>query len=280
MVKDALQTYQRGSWGEALVKYAMLAETGLGLAQHNAAHLCELLDHSSACQWRYHNYSTYNHIPQEAGLLRMGDYYSELADMVKAIDMYSTAAVYGSAQGLFNLVMLIEEGYGVPDIILDHMGLSDAHNVSRSAVVANLLSRCRAFEEGDVTPCSLVLWRMELMRAWRDFTHSSVQLTLACGVFATLAVFVFAVLLRTLLACYSALYLSTSQSSERHDEPELPGQEISDSPLETRRENQQQSYQPTVAHNHLSVQKTSDLIVTVTGVCACVIFIMFISHLL
>ncbi len=28
----------------------------------------------------------------------MGDYYSELADMVKAIDMYSTAAVHGSAQ--------------------------------------------------------------------------------------------------------------------------------------------------------------------------------------
>lgn len=280
MVKDALQTYQRGSWDEALVKYAMLAETGLGVAQHNAAHLCELLDHSSACQWRYHNYSTYNHIPQEAGLLRMGDYYSELADMVKAIDMYSTAAVHGSAQGLFNLVMLIEEGYEVPDIILDQMGLSDAHNVSRSAVVANLLSRCRAFEEGDVTPCSLVLWRMELLRAWRDFTHSSVQLTLACGIFATLTVFVFAVLLQTLLACYHAQYLSTSQSSERHNEPEPSGDEISDSPLETRTENQQQSYQPTAAHNHLSVQKTSDLIVTVTGVCACVIFIMFISHLL
>ncbi len=28
----------------------------------------------------------------------MGDNYSELADMVKAIDMYSTAAVHGSAQ--------------------------------------------------------------------------------------------------------------------------------------------------------------------------------------
>lgn len=169
--------------------------------------------------------------------------------------------------------MLIEEGYEVPDIIRDQMGLSDAHNVSRSAVVANILSRCRAFEEGDVTPCSLVLWRMELMQAWRDFTHSAVQLPLACGILATLAVFVFAVLLRTLLACYSALYLSTSQSSERHGEPELGEQEISG-------RNQQQSYRPTVAHNHLSMQETSDLIVTVTGVCACVIFIMFISHLL
>ncbi|XP_016317523.1 protein sel-1 homolog 3-like [Sinocyclocheilus anshuiensis] len=274
MVKDALQTYQRGSWHEALVKYAMLAETGLGVALHNAAHLCEVLGHSSACQWRYHNYSTYNHIPQEVGLLRMGDYYSELADVVKAMYMYSTAAVHGSAQGLFNLAMLIEDGYDVPDIILDQMGLSAAHSVSRSAVVANLLSRCRVFEEGDVTPCSLVLWRMELMRAWRDFTHSSVQLPLAGGIFASLAVFVFAVLLRTLLACYSALYLSASQSSERHGE--LGGQEISDSPMETRTENQQ----PTVSHYPLSMQETSDLVMTVTGVRVCLIFMMFISHLL
>ncbi|KAK2885928.1 hypothetical protein Q8A67_016765 [Cirrhinus molitorella] len=247
MVKDALQTYQRGSWDEALVKYAMLAETGLGVAQHNAAHLCEVLGHSSACQWRYHNYSTYNHIPQEAGLLRMGDYYSEQADMVKAIEMYSTAAVYGSAQGIFNLAMLIEEGYEVPDMILDQMGLSAAHNVSRTAVVANLLSSCSEFEEGDVTPCSLVLWRMELNRAWRDFIHSSVQLPLAYGIFITLTVFVFAVMLRALLACYAALCLSTSQSSERYSQPQLSRQQSTDSPLETRTENQQQSYQPTVA---------------------------------
>ncbi|XP_050953297.1 protein sel-1 homolog 3 isoform X2 [Labeo rohita] len=280
MVKDALQTYQRGSWDEALVKYATLAETGLGVAQHNAAHLCEVLGHSSACQWRYHNYSTYNHIPQEAGLLHMGDYYSDLGDMVNAIEMYTTAAVYGSAQGLFNLAMLIKEGHNVPDIILDQMGLSAAHDVSRNAVVANLLSRCREFEEGDVTPCSLVLWGMELTQAWRDFTHSSVQLPLACGIAFAFTVFVFAVMLRTLLACYTALCLSTSQSSERHGEPELNRQESSDSLLATRTESQQQSYQPTIAHNHLSVQETSDLIVTVTGVCVCVIFTMFISHLL
>lgn len=31
-----------GQRDEALVKYAMLAEIGLGVAQHNAAHLCEV----------------------------------------------------------------------------------------------------------------------------------------------------------------------------------------------------------------------------------------------
>lgn len=61
------------------------------------------------------------------------------------------------------------------------------------------LCRCREFEEGDVTPCSLVLWRIQLIQAWRDFTHSSVQLTLACGIAAIFSVFVIAVLLRTLL---------------------------------------------------------------------------------
>ncbi|XP_067302907.1 protein sel-1 homolog 3-like isoform X2 [Pseudorasbora parva] len=276
MVKEALQTYQRGSWDEALVKYAMLAETGLGVAQHNAAHLCEVLGHSSACQWRYLNYSTYNHIPQEAGLLRMGDYYSKRTDMVKAIYMYSTAAVHGSPQGLFNLAMLIEEGYEVPNIILDQMGISAAHDVNRSVVVEYLLSRCREFEEGDVTPCSLVLLRIQLIRAWRDFTHSSVQLLLACGLAAIFSIFVIAVLSQTLLEFFSTAYLSTNQSSERHDEPAVGGQEIRDSSLET----STHQHRPTAAHSSLSLRETSDLVVTVTGVCVCVIFTMLIYHLL
>ncbi|KAK7131852.1 hypothetical protein R3I93_018421 [Phoxinus phoxinus] len=277
MVKEALQTYQRGSWDEALVKYAILAETGLSVAQHNAAHLCEVLVHSSACQWRYHNYSTYNHIPQEAGLLRMGVYYSKLADVGKAMHMYSTAAVHGSPQGHFNLAMLIEEGYEVPDIILDQMGMSAAHNMNRSGVVGHLLSRCREFEDGDVTPCSLVLGRIQLMRAWRDFTHSSVQLPLACGMAAAFSLFIIAVLLQTLLAFYSTAYLSSDQSSERRGEPAVGGQGIS--PLETSA-HQQRSDRPTAAHYSLALQETSDLIVTVTGVCVCVIFTMLISHLL
>ncbi|KAI7799767.1 putative protein sel-1-like protein 3-like [Triplophysa rosa] len=183
MVKEALQTYQRGSWDEALVKYAMLAETGLGVAQHNAAHLCEVLNHSSACQWRYYNYSTHNYMPQESGLLRMGDYYIDMADMTKAMNMYGVAAVHGSPQGLFNLVMLIEEGHDVPKNILDQMEIS-LEDRSSHALFRKLLSRCRELEEWDdaVTPCSLVLWRVEVMRAWGDFTHSSIQLPLAWGV--------------------------------------------------------------------------------------------------
>ncbi|XP_056305432.1 protein sel-1 homolog 3-like [Danio aesculapii] len=264
-VKEALQTYQRGSWDEALVKYAMLAETGLGVAQHNAAHLCELLGHSSACQWRYHNYSTYNHIPQEAGLLQMGDYYCKQADMVKAIDMYSTAAFHGSPQGLFNLAMLIQEGYDVPDTILDQMGISAA-DVNRSDVVGRLLYRCREFEEGDVTACSLLLWWIQLSRAWTDITHSTVQMMLIGGISVTLVIFMFTVLLQTLHACYSAAYQSTSRSSDRVEEAAFDEQDIN--PAQT-----SSVHQPADLH-------TSDVLISVTGVCACVVFTLFMSHLL
>ncbi|XP_073795739.1 protein sel-1 homolog 3 isoform X1 [Danio rerio] len=264
-VKEALQTYQRGSWDEALLKYAMLAETGLGVAQHNAAHLCELLGHSSACQWRYHNYSTYNHIPQEAGLLQMGDYYSKQADMLKAIDMYSTAALHGSPQGLFNLVLLIEEGYEVPDTILDQMGISSADG-NRSDVVGRLLHRCREFEEGDVTACSLLLWWIQLSGAWTDFTRSSVQMTLICGISATLLIFMFTLLLRTLYACYSAATQSTSRSSERAGAAAFNEQDITPAQSSS-------VQQPADLH-------TSEILITVTGVCACVVFTLFMSHLL
>lgn len=282
MVKEALKTYQRRSWDEALVKYAMLAETGLGVAQHNAAYLCEVLNHSSACQWRYHNYSTYNHIPQESGLLRMGDYYIDMADVMKAMNMYGVAAVYGSPQGLFNLAMLIEEGYDVPKNILDQMEIS-VEDRNRPDVVRKLLSRCRQLEvlEDAVTPCALVLWRMEVMRAWRDFTQSSLQLPLACGTVAVLTVFVFTTLFQCLLACYSAVSHSTNRSSEIQRDP---SQETRGSQLDTSAHQQQtqQSYsdRSLAARISHSLQETADLIVTATGVCVCVIFTMFISHLL
>nr|XP_055045216.1 protein sel-1 homolog 3 isoform X1 [Misgurnus anguillicaudatus] len=277
MVKEALQTYQRGSWGEALVKYAMLAETGLGVAQHNAAYLCEVLNHSSVCQWRYHNYSTYNHIPQESGLLRMGDYYIEKADMVKAIDMYSIAAAYGSPQGLFNMAMLIEEGHDVSKDVLDQMGISVADR-SRHVVVEKLLSRCMEFEgdEDAVTPCSLVYWRMKVMRAWRDFIHSSFQLPLACGAIATLTVFVFITLLQCFLACNSSESQSTNQSSESQRDPSRSSHE---GQLDSSA-HQQYSDQTRAAHVRRLLQETADVVVTVTGVCVCMIFTMFVSHLL
>uniref|UniRef100_A0A3P8TLF0 Uncharacterized protein n=1 Tax=Amphiprion percula TaxID=161767 RepID=A0A3P8TLF0_AMPPE len=42
MIREALQAYLQGTQQEAFVKYVLAAETGLGLAQSNTAHLCEV----------------------------------------------------------------------------------------------------------------------------------------------------------------------------------------------------------------------------------------------
>ncbi|KAA0706751.1 Protein sel-1 -like protein 3 [Triplophysa tibetana] len=282
MVKEALQIYLRGSWDEALVKYAMLAETGLGVAQHNAAHLCEVLNHSSACQMRYYNYSTHNDIPQESGLLRMGDYYIDMGDMTKAMNMYGVAAVHGSPEGLFNLVMLIEEGHDFPKNILDQMKIS-VEDRSSHAVVRKLLSRCRELEARNdaLTPCSLVLWRVEVRQAWEDFTHSSTQLPLAFGTIAMLTVFVLTTLLKCLLDCYSTLSHSTNQSSEiQRDPPRETQSSQLDSSAHQQHTQQRYVERSRASHISHSLQETADLIVMATGVCVCVIFTMLISHLL
>ncbi|TRY54908.1 hypothetical protein DNTS_021325 [Danionella cerebrum] len=273
VLKDALQTYQKGSWDEALVKYAMLAETGFAVAQLNSAHLCQLLGHSSVCQLRYHNLSTYNHVPQETGLLQMGDYYREQGDTVKMIEMYSVAARHGSPQGLFNLAMLIEECFEIPDSTFLQMGIVTA-DVNHSPA-EQLLIRCRELEEGDLTPCSLVLWSIGLVRAWRGFSHSSLQLALACGITAAFVFFIFTELLRTLHAHYS----SSNQSSERNNASALTGQETRNSRPESTSQ-QQQIHWSTRSPSHPSLQETSDALLTVTGVCACFLCTLFISHLL
>uniref|UniRef100_A0A3B4VE07 Protein sel-1 homolog 3-like n=1 Tax=Seriola dumerili TaxID=41447 RepID=A0A3B4VE07_SERDU len=106
MIREALQAYLQGSWQEAFVKYVLAAETGLGLAQSNAAHLCEELNLSYDCQWRYHNYSILNYDPHQSALLKMGDYYyyssstqeDSLSLVGQAVSMYSRAALAGSPQ--------------------------------------------------------------------------------------------------------------------------------------------------------------------------------------
>uniref|UniRef100_A0A3Q0QU68 SEL1L family member 3 n=1 Tax=Amphilophus citrinellus TaxID=61819 RepID=A0A3Q0QU68_AMPCI len=136
MIREALQAYLQGSWQETFVKYLLAAQTGLGLAQSNVAHLCEELNLGYEHQWRYHNYSILNSDPHPSGeffsfhfalnpvslsiwplnskylssfiaLLKMGDYYyyhspstqeDSLSLAEQAISMYSRAALAGSPQ--------------------------------------------------------------------------------------------------------------------------------------------------------------------------------------
>uniref|UniRef100_A0A673BSH8 Uncharacterized protein n=1 Tax=Sphaeramia orbicularis TaxID=375764 RepID=A0A673BSH8_9TELE len=148
MIREALQAYLQGSWQEAFVKYVLAAETGLGLAQNNIAFLCEELNLSYDCQWRYHNYSILNYDPHPSALLKMGDYYyyssstqeDSLSLVGQAISMYSRAALAGSPQGMFNLVVLAQQGHRLPLRMQSFFNVS--HRDEMDAVVETILKRC------------------------------------------------------------------------------------------------------------------------------------------
>ncbi|XP_022614767.1 protein sel-1 homolog 3-like [Seriola dumerili] len=187
MIREALQAYLQGSWQEAFVKYVLAAETGLGLAQSNAAHLCEVheLNLSYDCQWRYHNYSILNYDPHQSALLKMGDYYyyssstqeDSLSLVGQAVSMYSRAALAGSPQGMYNLVVLVQQGHVLP---LSVRGLFNvSHHDKKDAVVEKMLKRCVETDSEDaVTPCSLALLGVQMGKALRRMTQNGAQLLL------------------------------------------------------------------------------------------------------
>ncbi|XP_075937671.1 protein sel-1 homolog 3 [Anarhichas minor] len=184
VVRDALRGYIRGSRQGAFVKYVLAAEAGLALAQSNAAHLCEELDLHHDCQWRYHNFSILNYDPHPAALLKMGDHHyssssrrgDSLWSPAEAVSMYVRAAAAGSPQGMFNLVLLAEQG---------HVVLASIHSMFNESqrdeqdVLLMLLKRCvQAEEEEAVMPCSLALLRVQMGRALRRTSQSGAQLLL------------------------------------------------------------------------------------------------------
>ncbi|KAI5609201.1 protein sel-1-like 3-like [Silurus asotus] len=246
-VRDALRAFQQGSWDEALLKYSLLAETGFVVAQTNAAHLSELsssswqvLKHHSSCQLRYHNFSTYNHVPQESGLLKMGDHYSAVGDMVKAVELYSRAALRGSAQ---------------------------LWCASRS--------RCRELEGkggkmAEMTPCSLAFFGLRVSRMWHSFTGCTVHLTLTL---ATLLLLVLAMVMQSALAQYSAAppHSVPHRSSVAHREPpnldQVTETQTSDSPVGDGPAGVVTRIGQSYMTRHVrSLQEAADLVVTATGV--------------
>ncbi|KAI4880328.1 hypothetical protein NFI96_022637, partial [Prochilodus magdalenae] len=246
-----------------------------------------VLKHSSACQWRYHNYSTYNYAPHESGLLKMGDHYSAVGDMVKAIALYSRAAVHGSPQGLYNLAVLTEEGYSIPGTVLEQMQIPTEDHLGKSTVVEELLLRCRKFEgeKADLSPCALTLFGVQLRKAWRDFTHSTIQLTLAWGTLTVLLLFVLGIVIQSAVSHYFTAPISrpSNQSSERESDPvnQLSREHVLDAAIHqggfgARLE---LNGRPRMTQNGQALQEAADLVFTVTGVCVCTLFAMFISHL-
>ncbi|XP_053715256.1 protein sel-1 homolog 3-like [Synchiropus splendidus] len=186
LVREALQKYLHGSRQTALVMYALAAETGLGLAQSNVAHLCQELDLGRACELRYLNYSVLHYSPTPSALLKMGDYYyyhppgsqeESLSSLGQALSMYIRAALAGSPQGMFNLAVMVEKGHVLPKKIYNWFNTSFLEE--RETVVETILQRCVESEDIEAA-CALSLLRVQMEKAWRRMSQNSAQIILSC----------------------------------------------------------------------------------------------------
>uniref|UniRef100_A0A8C7X5Q8 Protein sel-1 homolog 3 n=1 Tax=Oryzias sinensis TaxID=183150 RepID=A0A8C7X5Q8_9TELE len=277
MVREALQAYLQGSREEALLKYILAAETGLTLAQTNAAHLCEELSLGCDCQWRYYNYSILNSQPNPSALLKMGDYYCSrsssgaredslsLAEL--AVSMYSRAAHAGSPQGMYSLAALAQQGHVLPAGILRSFNASLQDEPD--SVMEKILKRCVEMEDEEaITPCSLAVLGLQMEKALRKMTQSGVQLLLAYA--SLLSAFVLAVIM-PLQSCLGggAFPVRRRTSSVRRHESRAEGGVAG-----------AEGGRWLTDNGELWLRQAGDVVVTLTGVCVCIFWITFVCHLL
>uniref|UniRef100_UPI003AAF89C0 protein sel-1 homolog 3 n=1 Tax=Centroberyx gerrardi TaxID=166262 RepID=UPI003AAF89C0 len=298
MIREALQAYLQGSWGEALVKYVLAAETGLGLAQTNVAHLCEALNLRYDFQWRYHNYSILNYDPHPSGLLKMGDYYyyssssreDSLSLVGRAISMYSRAALAGSPQGMYNLFVLAQRGHVHPLSLRGLLNMSRHDNLD--ILAEKILQRCVEIEHEDaVTPCSLALLRVQMGKALRKMTQNGAQLVLA---YASLLSFFIIIIIVPVQICFEHLQINTEQrNANRHAvEVRTRTSAVNQAGVNWNRmqdgimgrlgsiSRMAENLWLTILNGEQWLRQTSDLAVTVSGVCLCAFWITLLYHLL
>ncbi|XP_059197524.1 protein sel-1 homolog 3 [Centropristis striata] len=286
MIRDALQAYLQGSWQRAFVKYVLAAETGLGLAQSNVAHLCEELNLSDDCRWRYHNHSILNYDPHPSALLRMGDHYycsssrseDSLSLVGQAISMYGRAALAGSPQGMYNLVLLAQQGHILPWSIRDLFNVSHR---DEQDIVERILERCVETEEEAVTPCSLGLLRVQMGKALRRMTQNAAQLLL---VYASLLSVVVIIVILPLQSC-----LEQSVPSGRVSALRAGTSSVSQDGVNLNREQNgimiggtygaAGNLWLTILNGQHWLRQTCDLAVTLSGVCLCVFWTTLLYHL-
>nr|XP_020459014.1 protein sel-1 homolog 3-like [Monopterus albus] len=288
MIREALQAYLQGSWQGAFVKYVLAAETGLGLAQSNAAYLCQELNLSYDCQWRYHYYSILNYDPHPSALLQMGDHYyysssmqeDSLSLVGQAVSMYSRAALAGSPQGMYNLVVLAQQGHVLPRSV---QGL---FNVSRydqtDVLVEKILKRCVKSEGADaVTPCSLALLGVQMGKAWRRMTQNGAQLLLVYASLLSLCVVIVIMPLQNSLeqqvASHREAQLNARASSASQDGVNLNREQDGIVGGTYRRTG---TLWLTILNEEQWLRQTSDLAVTLSGVCLCAFWTTLLYHLL
>uniref|UniRef100_A0A8C5H8P0 Protein sel-1 homolog 3-like n=1 Tax=Gouania willdenowi TaxID=441366 RepID=A0A8C5H8P0_GOUWI len=282
MIREALQAYLQDSRWESFVNYVLAAESGLGLAQSNTAHLCEELGLSDDCQRRYHNFSVLNHDPHPSALLKMGDYFyyssSTQADSLslaeQAISMYGRAALAGSPQGMYNLVVLVHEGHIFPRSINSFFNVS--HRDEVHTVMEKILKRCVAIEDEElVTPCSFALLGLQMGKALRRMSQNDVQLLLA---YMSLLSVIMVIIFVPLQSCLGQRNHETLRiRSARQQSGNLNQEQVSimgtSEPVTRNQRLMQLDSQQWLPY-------ASELVVTLSGVCLCVFWTTVLCHVL
>ncbi|XP_067893299.1 protein sel-1 homolog 3-like isoform X3 [Heterodontus francisci] len=199
IMRKAVDAYLQRSWNEALLYFLVTAETGVETSQTNVAYLCEehpeLTSNSVDYTWRYYNLSAFQLATHPFVLIKMGDYHyyghkNHKKDIMQSIEMYTSAALLNYSQALYNLGSLVEEGFHIPERILDLLNLGTANHSNNISILLELYERCITvdMEEGFI-PCSIALLRVHLKTIWTNIRSAALLHTAGSVFLATLIVF-------------------------------------------------------------------------------------------
>nr|XP_034969393.1 LOW QUALITY PROTEIN: protein sel-1 homolog 3 [Zootoca vivipara] len=250
VIQKALNAYLELSWHEALLYYILSAETGIEVSQTNLAHLCEERPNMTErymdvdCIWRYYNFSVSQKNAPSFAYLKVGDFYyygyrNQSRNLAISVQMYAQAALYGDAQGFFNLPVLLEEGYSIPHHILDRLGIDRTINSSNVIVLQELYERCWSYSNQEsISPCTLALLYFHLRVFWKTTLHSSLIYFLGSLLVSALAVFV--------TQCFRALLVVHRRISQV---PEEAPAELSSTEENTRETGSTEHREATVSNN-------------------------------
>lgn len=201
ILRTALDSYLSRDMLTSLLFYMMAAESGYAPAQFNVAYLCEqhmlgFLDaeFASECTVKYYNLTIQSQNPDTYAFTKLGDLLYEgrghrHRDLKSAAEMYSKAALSKEPQGLYNLGLLVEEGFKLPLSVLVELGLSELYLADDDVLLTTLYRRCRDSENTDsYVPCSLALFKVYVQSLQKEYS-SIIELPTVVAVVAAPTLF-------------------------------------------------------------------------------------------
>ncbi|KAE9009676.1 hypothetical protein PF011_g10172 [Phytophthora fragariae] len=180
VVSQAYKDFKRQDYEAAFMKYAVMAQQGYEVAQHNAAYLLDYdfltpspfspmlsltpsgmeLDEDVVASTAVMLYRLAAQQGNVDANLKIGDYYyygkgGHPVDFVKASAHYSLASKRSNAQAMFNLALMYEHGIGVEQ---------DFYLAKR------FLDKARVAHSDASVPVTLALWKLRAhksLRSWK-----------------------------------------------------------------------------------------------------------------